>query len=143
MKLITRTRWLFFLPLFFTPVTGEMVINAVGLSTPWPIVFISLIIAFIGIKKTERLQFERKLEPLNWLIWVVIIFSLFRCLASLISSVNSLILNGIDGFQYPKLACLIPLNVSASIWQLKRGRSYRIDKIFVLLSIAKLNFHFI
>jgi hypothetical protein len=59
----------------------------------------------------------------------VTIFSFFRCLVSLIGSVNSLILNGIDGFQYPELACLIPFTVSASIWQLKRGQSYRIEDI--------------
>jgi hypothetical protein len=119
MKLVTKNKWLFFLPFLFTPAKGEMAINAVGLSTPWPIALVSTLISFIWMKRAENLQTRNKAVSFNSLVWIVTIISFIRCLTSLVGSINSLRVYGLSGFQYPELACLIPFNISASLWQLK------------------------
>ena len=102
-----------------------MEINYAGLATPWPIALVSVIISFINLKRVESFHSRNQSISFDWLFWIITIVSFIRCLVSLVGSINSLRVYGLSGFQYPGLACLIPFNISASLWQLKLFRRSR------------------
>jgi len=90
-----------------------MEINPSGLPTPWPIALINASLAIIGIvigyytfdkEQTRPEQSEEEQLKVGLLSAVSSTITATRCSAALLGSCITLIVYGLNGFQYPELA---------------------------------------
>jgi hypothetical protein len=88
----------------------------VVLPTPWPIATISAIISLYSIY-----SFKIEKDSVSWFDKSILSFNILRSGAGLVGSMNSLRVNGLEGFEYSELAPLIPLTLPPLMLAIKNG----------------------
>src|SRR6185312_14350871 len=107
-----------------------MKLNASGLPTPWPIAAISAVVSLYSIY-----SFKIEKDSVNWFGKSILAFNIIRTGTSLVGSMNSLRVNGLEGFEYSELALLIPVTLPPMMLAVKNG----LDKLERENSLAENN----